>query len=378
MQTVRQKINIISTTQVHQSLNRMAAMKLLVIMCLLSLFLTGCNINQAPQASVSALPTAESIEETEEPALIPTPILPPELEGDIEIQQLLLTSHKRWNTLDASYTMTNFSSAGQNGDPEITNHQVLISLPASFKVVISRPDGTLQTTRISNGTTIIDIGGEQSPIPSYVFEPFNPPNYPSDTVFLHPLAGFLGSPISDLIFPAGLAQRGGIYNKTGEEMIAGREADIVEWRREPDRLIDRFWVDSQTGVILRQQNYGKESSETPMIDFQVNQITFDIEIPVDTFDIDQVPTPAPTPEPAESGAASIKVLELKGILNVRSGPNTSYKVITTIEPGDTFAVIGRNEMGDWWKIDLDGQVGWVFGSYVEFSGDLESVPVTDY
>jgi hypothetical protein len=152
----------------------------------------------------------------------------------------------------------------------------------------------------------------------------------------------------------------------------------VEWSREPDQLIDRFWVDSQTGVILRQQNYGKESSGSPMMDIQVNRISIDTEIPGEIFNTNQIPTPAPTLESAVPGGASITVLDLKGILNVRSGPNVAYKVMTTIEPGQTFPVIGRNETGEWWKIEFDGQVGWVIGNFVEFSGDLESVPITDY
>jgi hypothetical protein len=42
-------------------------------------------------------------------------------------------------------------------------------------------------------------------------------------------------------------------------------------------------------------------------------------------------------------------------------------------------VIGKNEAGDWWKVELeDGQVGWVFGAYVEFSGDADSVPALNY
>jgi hypothetical protein len=313
------------------------------------------------------------------PPPTPTPIMPPELQGDVEVQQLLLTSHNRWKTLVANYSVTTYPTPGQTADADLKTNQIWISQPAMFKVMIGSPQGNDIVVTTSDGVTIADSQGNLSPVPAYFFEPFNPPNYPSDTVYLHPVAGYLGTPVSDLIFPAGLAQRGGEYRITGNEIVAGREARVVEWGREPGTLIDRFWIDNLTGIILRQQNYGKQSSGSPFMDIQATSILIDGDISAETFDLAQMPTPVPTPELPEPGTASIKVLDLKGILNVRSGPNTSYKIVTTLEPGTSLPVIGKNEAGDWWKVDLGNeQVGWVFGSFVEFSGDADSVPVTQY
>lgn len=353
-------------------------MKRTALLMLIMILLSGCKPAAETPVPETAMPAAPPAEAITPPEPTPTMVLPPELAGDIQVQQLMLTSHTRWQTLDIGYVMTAYPAPGAEGEPQITKHQIAISQPASFKVVISKPDGSIVTTRISDGKTIVDSSGEVSQVPNYVFEPFNPPSYPSDTVYPHPLAGYLGSAASDLVFPAGLAQRGGSYNQTGTETILGRQANVVEWSREAGQVIDRFWVDAQTGVILRQQSYGKELSASPLYDIQAEYVTIDQALAADLFDANLVPTPPPTAPAAEPGTASITVLELKGILNVRSGPNTAYKVVTTIEPGKTYPVIGRNEAGDWWKIQLEGEEGWVFGPYVEFSGDQESVPVMTY
>jgi hypothetical protein len=313
--------------------------------------------------------------------------LPPTLSGDVEIQELMLTSHKRWQTLQVSYTTTLYPLSGSQDQPDVRITQIWIRLPAEFKVLIGPPQGGPQgglqggpvTTRVSDGVQIVDSDGVRSDVPASAFEPFNPPDYPSDTVYLHPLAGSLGTPASDLVFPAGLAQRGGEYNITGLELVAGRQTQVVEWGRQPGVLIDRFWVDRQTGVILRQQNYGKDDATSPEIDIQATYVEFDGEIAEESFEISQVPTPQPTPEAPPPGTASVTVLEIVGVLNVRSGPNTDYKVVTQLQPGVSLPVIGKNEAGDWWKVELeDGQVGWVFGAYVEFSGDADSVPALNY
>jgi outer membrane lipoprotein-sorting protein len=351
---------------------------LLYMLLILALPLSACSALSPESAAPTSPPAASEMPPppTEQP--LPTPILPPTLSGDLSIQQLMLDSHNRWKTLQATYSITSFPSGDADTEPEVKTVQLWIRLPAEFKVQVGPPGGDPLSIVISDGRTIQDSLGSRQDLPTYVLQPFNPPNYPSDTVYLHPLAGFLGTPVSDLVFPAGLAQRGGDYQKTGNEVVAGREAYVVEWRRQPDVLIDRFWVDRQTGIVLRQQNYGKDQSVSPTTDIQASFIDIDGTIADATFDLDQIPTPAPTPQGPEPGTASITVLDIKGILNVRSGPNVSYKIIATLDPGTTLPVIGKSEAGDWWKVDLGDQTGWVIGSFVEFTGDPDKVPVLLY
>ena len=52
-----------------------------------------------------------------------------------------------------------------------------------------------------------------------------------------------------------------------------------------------------------------------------------------------------------------------GILNVREGPGTSYDIVTKIKPGEKYDLL--EEKGDWYKIELPNQTGWVSSQYVK-------------
>ena len=101
-------------------------------------------------------------------------------------------------------------------------------------------------------------------------------------------------------------------------------------------------------------------------------------------------TPAPTPtEPAPATPtptvtdtapaameppatdASVTVL---GEMNVRSGPGTGYDVVGEANAGEEFPITGKNSEGDWWRIDFQGQPGWIHAPFV-VAADAEDVLV---
>jgi hypothetical protein len=51
-------------------------------------------------------------------------------------------------------------------------------------------------------------------------------------------------------------------------------------------------------------------------------------------------------------------------INVRQGPGTTYNLVGGAKQGERFKVTGKNQAGDWWQIDYNGQSGWVFGQLV--------------
>ena len=55
------------------------------------------------------------------------------------------------------------------------------------------------------------------------------------------------------------------------------------------------------------------------------------------------------------------VMMVNHVMNVRGGPDTSYPVIGAAIPGRQYPITGRNAAGDWWRIEDNGQPGWVFG-----------------
>jgi hypothetical protein len=347
-------------------------MKRLAQLLAILLILSACR----PVVNTPAVVEPQPLSAQAEPPT-PTPVPPPELRGALEIQQLMLTSHTRWQRLQASAMASLYPPPGMNAGTQNTTVQVWIEQPGKARVIAGPPGQAPDHTFISDGSSLRQDGGQPSPLPSGILEPFNPPNTPSDTVYPHPLAGLLGTPVSDLLFPAGLAQRGGEYRLVGKESLANREAYLVEWGRDPGELIDRFWVDTQTGIILRHQSYGKQDSTTPVSDLQLTALQIDPELPASLFDLNDpalpaLATPLPTLDPA---ASQLTIRPDLTQVNLRGGPGTTYPVVGGLYPKQIVIVIGKNEAGDWWAVDLDGQTAWVLAELVDFSGDPDAVPV---
>jgi hypothetical protein len=64
------------------------------------------------------------------------------------------------------------------------------------------------------------------------------------------------------------------------------------------------------------------------------------------------------------------------IVNVREGPGTLYPVVGQLAPANTYRVTGKNDVGDWWQIDIgDDKKGWVIGQLVNTAGDTNAVAV---
>lgn len=77
-----------------------------------------------------------------------------------------------------------------------------------------------------------------------------------------------------------------------------------------------------------------------------------------------------------SAATSKGVVTTHGArLNVRTGPSTSYRVITSLNNGTTVTVTGSS--GSWYKISYgSGKSGYVYGRYLKLAGDTVTYPVT--
>ncbi|MDI9549243.1 MAG: SH3 domain-containing protein, partial [Chloroflexota bacterium] len=68
-------------------------------------------------------------------------------------------------------------------------------------------------------------------------------------------------------------------------------------------------------------------------------------------------TPPPPPPPTPTPAAEVII---NTNMNVRGGPGTNYNIIGAASAGERYVVTGRNDAGNWWQIDFQGQNGWVF------------------
>lgn len=61
---------------------------------------------------------------------------------------------------------------------------------------------------------------------------------------------------------------------------------------------------------------------------------------------------------------SVPVAMIDRRVYVRSGPGASNPVIGVAVASQQYLITGRNEAGDWWRIDKNGRHGWVFGELV--------------
>jgi hypothetical protein len=80
------------------------------------------------------------------------------------------------------------------------------------------------------------------------------------------------------------------------------------------------------------------------------------------------PQPAENPTETPTSTPQIAQLVLNDLVNIRSGPGTSYGLVGSGQQGNIFRITGKNSDGSWWQIDYNGQAGWVFGQLVAVSG----------
>ncbi len=70
---------------------------------------------------------------------------------------------------------------------------------------------------------------------------------------------------------------------------------------------------------------------------------------------------------------------LAGGLNLRSGPNTTYPVVTIVHEGDDLNLLGRNASGSWVKVrTLEGVEGWVASAEIEPYVPIYTLPEATY
>jgi uncharacterized protein YraI len=71
---------------------------------------------------------------------------------------------------------------------------------------------------------------------------------------------------------------------------------------------------------------------------------------------------------------------VSGNVNLRQGPGTTYDIVGTVAPGDTFAILGRNAASDWLQIrtmpgdDETVLDAWIFASLVVTDAPVSALP----
>lgn len=90
-------------------------------------------------------------------------------------------------------------------------------------------------------------------------------------------------------------------------------------------------------------------------------------VPTDTPTADAPPTPAPP-----------RLVVNAPLANVRTGPGTTYTVLTTVERGQEYDIVGKNAAGDWWRFCcVNNQPAWIIAELVDVDGATELAPVSE-
>lgn len=157
---------------------------------------------------------------------------------------LMLDSHNRWQTLQAEVRGQWSTTSSQ-----VLQHTILIRQPYLAQISGADYQATLGTDESAQQRIMHDL----SLLPTSL-EEIQP-----ITVYPHPMVGMGLGFAGDYIFPAGFAQRVGRFELIAEEPILERQTWVVDWLdlMNGGERRNRFWIDQQTGLILKSWEYGE-------------------------------------------------------------------------------------------------------------------------
>lgn len=233
-----------------------------------------------------------------------------------QIRMAMLESAGRWRTIHMQGEITWY---GTGGVLQTYQEQVWIDpLNSRYKVELTGTANAVDTQiTISDGINIYHLNGgsaqpEVIPYPDFArVGQYIPPLVDGES-HPNPIWSQIGTPLSQLAFPSDYSQNKGIFKPVEITSVAGRDTLVIEWMFAENSFVSwRMWLDTQTAVILRLQEFGKDGSGTLQGERVVNQIDFDqsfdvsmFAIPLNSFNGTGSSTNDPTPLVTESGSPS--------------------------------------------------------------------------
>ena len=183
-----------------------------------------------------------------------------------EIRQRLLASSNLWHTLWADALTTTSSK----GEVYTEREQVWLSPPDKSRWLTGQIGSEPSLLWMTNAGSSTQINLQTG-----------------DILELEP-GVLLPSQLNQLIFPTSFAVRGGTFRPINSEITAGRQAIVVDWTNNDGHLIDRFWVDTSTGVILRWRHFPVEypdsSGKVIPSEIVITSVVFDVDLTASLFD----------------------------------------------------------------------------------------------
>ncbi len=267
--------------------------KIVYIFLGLSLLLSGCG---TLEISFDLPPvSAAGITATPEPA----PVSLSMNSTSAEIQAAMLESATKWDTIWMDGVVTWYDPTGSGQPPQLFHEQVWIDQTIGrFRILLGPVDGAADTFKICDGMTILEMdlksGQSQSrSLPEFAKGThFVPPLEPG-LAYPNPIWGQIGTPLSELAFSSDRAQNQGTFEAVAIENIAGRQTLAVEWTYiENQQPSFRAWLDVETAVILKIQEFGKGGGQNVQSERVVNQVIYDMPPGADLFSLQFSEMPA--------------------------------------------------------------------------------------
>lgn len=216
-----------------------------------------------------------------------------------EIQSAMLESATQWETIWMDGVVTWYDPTGSGNPPQVFHEQVWIDQLASrFRVLLGPGDGLAETFKVCDGNTILEMdlknGQSQSrPLPEFAKEAQYIPPVEPGVAYPNPIWGQIGTPLSELIFSADRAQNQGTFVPVALESVAGRQTLAVEWTYIDNQLPSfKAWLDLETAVILKIQEFGKGGGEEVESERVVNHVAYDTPMSENMFSLQFAEMPA--------------------------------------------------------------------------------------
>jgi hypothetical protein len=210
-----------------------------------------------------------------------------------QIKELMLNSHDYWRTLQVEATTTWYREGKE--DFQVFTH-AQIEGKDYVRFDMSQTNSEEPYLWLLNGSELYETNFEIGLVErsgnsvaainhDYTMYPQNINAINTNVVYRHPIAMRVSSPVANYIYPTGFAQRANGFSLLGEETIAGRETWLVEWVDEaPSSLRQLFWVDSQTGMILKTMSYYGKNLDRLVEETVFTKVVFDEPISHEVFD----------------------------------------------------------------------------------------------
>ena len=259
--------------------------KFVYILISVAMLLSGCgtleisfDVTPAAAAGADITATPEPFDQTQGG---PTPVTLSLDSTSEEIQTAMLESATKWDTIWLDGTVTWYDPTGSGQPPQVYREQVWIDQSVNrFRILLGSGDGAADTFKVSDGLTILEMdltnGQSQSrPMPDFAKVSHYVPPVEPNVSYPNPLWGQIGTPLSELVFTADRAQSQGNFKAVALEIIAGRQALAVEWTyRDNQQPSYRAWLDAETAVILKIQDFGKGGGEDVQSERVVDQVVY--------------------------------------------------------------------------------------------------------